>query len=143
MGDPVSIGLAVAGMMSSTIGAIKKGQAATNAANFNAQVAASNAVASRQQAAESETRARRLGRKRLGAVRLRGLSLDVREDAAREEELAALSIRHSGEVQAAGFSQTAGLDRLRGRTARSTARLSAATSLLRGGTKVYDILEAE
>jgi hypothetical protein len=75
-------------------------------------------------------------------------SLDLLEDTAREEELAALSIRHGGEVKAAGYEQTARLDWRRADEARSKARFSAATSLLRGGMHVdatrrgYDILEA-
>jgi hypothetical protein len=143
MGDPVSIGLAFAGMMSSTIGAIREGQAASKAANVNAQVATNNAAAARLAAIADADTEYRLGRKRLGAVRLRGLSsLDLLAEAAGDAKWAELTILHGGEVEAAGYEQTAGLDRLRGRTARSEARFSAATSLLSGVPRIYDIAKA-
>lgn len=142
MGEPISIGLALAGMMSSTIGAIKKGQAASKAANFNAQVAASNATAARLAAKADADTEYRLGRKRLGAVRALGLSsLDLLYETTRTVEMDRLMTLHSGEVKAAGYEQTAWLDRQRAGAARSEARFSAANSLLRGGTQVYDIID--
>ena len=127
----------VAAAAVSAVGAIQQGQAAQDAANFNATVAQNNAVASRQAAAESARRERRLGRKRQGALRaLDPDKLDLLEDSAIEEELAIQSILHAGELEAAGLSGAASLARARGSAARSASFISASSTLLTAGGKI-------
>ena len=76
----------LAGAAISAVGAVQQGKAASDAANFNAQVANNNAIASRASAAESAKRQGRLGRKHMATVRLNDLSGDVIADEALEVE---------------------------------------------------------
>jgi len=127
--------LAGVGTAISAVGALSAGAAAKTAANFNAAAGASNARAARRDAAENFDRRDRLGRRRAGELRNRLVSLDVLEDQAMEEEIDAQTILHQGEVRAIGFERGAGLDLLRGRTAERAGQLSAAGSLIKGGSK--------
>ena len=127
------IGLAV-----SAIGAIQQGAAAKSAANFNAEVARNNAIASRQAAASDERRFRRQTLKRQGTLRAGGASLDLLEDSAMEEELEALMIRHGGEVQAGGLEASARVEKARGRAAQTAGITTAASTLLLGGTTIAE-----
>ena len=131
----IETALLVAGTAMSAIGQIQQGRAAQQASNYNAAVARNNAIGSRQAAAENEKRERRLGLKRMGAMRARGASMDLLEDSAMEEELSALSIRHHGELQALGLEASANLEEARGRAAMQAGRVGAATSVLLGGAK--------
>ena len=132
---PALIAMGV-GTAVSAVGAIKQGQAANAAAQYNAKLSEGSATAARAAAAENAKRERRLGMKRQGDLRARGSSMDVLEDSAREEELNLLSIKHGGEVQASGFGNTATLDRARGANAVTDSYFSAAGTLLKGGAKV-------
>ncbi len=134
--DPITL-LALAGAASSAVGAISQGNAAKKAGQYNAAVARNNAVAATQAAAENEKRQRRLGTKRMGAMRARGASLDLLEDSAMEEELAALDERFKGVTQAAGFEATAGMELAKGAAAQRAGYFSAASSVLLGGSKAF------
>ena len=125
----------------SAVGAIKQGSAANRAAKFNAQVASNNAIAARRAAAEDARRFNRQTMKRMGTMRAGGASLDLLEDSAMEEELERLSILHGGEIQAAGFTQTATLERARGKAAVRKGRFGAAATLLTGGAKIASKLD--
>jgi len=128
----------IAGSAISAMGAIQQGQAASDAANFNAAIANNNAIASRQAAAEQVRREKRLGQKRMGALRAQDPDkLDLLEDSAMEEELALLSITHAGELEARGFSGAASLARARGSAARSASFISASSQLLTTGAEVF------
>ena len=128
MGPELALIATVVGTATSAIGSIKQGQAANQTAKFNAQVAENAAIGSRQTAAENERRQRRA-------------SLDLLEDNAMEEELQALTIRHGGNLRARGFQQQAALDRMQGKTAVSSSRVGAATTLLKGGVGAADKYE--
>ena len=132
---PALIAMGV-GTAVSAVGAIKQGQAANAAAQYNAKLSEGSATAARAAAAENAKREKRLGMKRQGDLRARGSSMDVLEDSAREEELNLLSILHGGEVQASGFRNTATLDRARGANAVTDSYLSASSEVLKGGSKV-------
>jgi len=113
------------------IGALSQGAAASNAANFNAQVANNNALAARAAAAENADRQRRLSVKRKGANRANDPDkLDLLEDSAIEEELAISDIISGGTGRSIGFASTAALDRARGSAARTGGATSAFGSLL-------------
>tara|TARA_R110000796_G_scaffold227009_1_gene343535 strand:- start:4052 stop:4507 length:456 start_codon:yes stop_codon:yes gene_type:complete len=141
MGPELALIATVVGTATSAIGSIKQGQAANQTAKFNAQVAENAAIGSRQTAAENERRQRRVSLKRQGAMRAQGASLDLLEDNAMEEELQALTIRHGGNLRARGFQQQAALDRMQGKTAVSSSRVGAATTLLKGGVGAADKYE--
>lgn len=111
-----------------------------NAADkHNAAVNERNAVLVRQSAKLDEDRLRRAGKRHIGGMKasigasgvtISGSALDVIEDSAREIELDALTIRHRGEVEAAGFKSSASLDRARGVSKIIGGGLSAAGDLL-------------
>ncbi len=130
--------LIVGSVLTSALGSIKQGQAASAAASYNAAQARANQQSTIQSARESAKRQARLGRKRQGELRLLGVSGDVLEDQAMEEELAVLDILHSGELKAAGFGQTAELDMLRADTTKTAGQIGAAGTLLEGGVKIAE-----
>lgn len=120
---------------------MKQGQAAEQAANYNANVAAQNAVASRQQAVEDERGFRVQTRQMLGDIRsgyaasgvtLEGSPEDVLYQSASNAELDALKIRHGGELKAMGYENSAALSIMEGANARDSGYLSAAGILLKG-----------
>jgi len=136
--DPLTA-MIIAGTLTTAVGSIKQAQAASSAFKFNARTGTANAAGARAAAAENERRERRLGLKRMGILRVGGqTSLDLLEDAAMEEELNALSTRYEGDLQALGLGNTATLDRLRSKSAKTEGYASAAGTLLSGGGKVYD-----
>jgi len=142
-GEAVLLGLTlgevftVAGTVVSAVGQLQAGANAQRAANFNAQVAFNNANASRLAAAEDARRQKRLGLKRQGANRaLDPDKLDLLEDSALEEELAVQSLLNAGEVKAIGFENNARLEIARGKAAKSSAFMGAATGILLGGASV-------
>ena len=134
----------IASAVISAAGAMQAGKAQSDAANFNAQVANNNAIATRAAAAENAKREGRAGAKRLGAIRARGGmdQMDLLFDSAMEEELGIQSILHAGELQATGFANTALLDTASARNARASGNITAASTLLSGaagaGTNYLD-----
>lgn len=122
----------LAGAAISAVGAIQQGKAASDAANFNAQVANNNAIASRASAAESAKRQGRLGRKHMATVRLNDVSGDVIADEATEVELSIQDVLHQGELAALGFSTSASLSRAKAKNAKTAGYIGAASTLLAG-----------
>lgn len=121
-------------------GAITKGNAEADAANYNAQVAASNAGLATQQAAEDERIFRiqsrgqiaeqRAGYAASGVQSQEGNAVDVLGESASNAELDALKIRHGGEVKANAYQQEAYSATRRGELASLGGGLSAAGTLL-------------
>jgi hypothetical protein len=137
----------VAGAVISAIGAIRQGNAAEAAANYNAQVAEQNATASRQQAAAHAQQLDRENYLRLGAIRAaqghsggdsgQGSVLDVLGDAAAQGELDKQNALYNGEMQARGYTNTATLDTFSGQTAKTGGYLKAGSELLSGSANAY------
>lgn len=134
----------IAGTVMSAVGQIQQGNAAKQAANFNAAIANNNAIASRQKAEADAARQERESRLRAGAVgaargasggTAAGSALDLMESNAAQEELDRLTILHGGELQAAGFESDAAVQRMRGSAAQKAGRLGAASTLLIGGAR--------
>ncbi len=127
------------------IGSLQAGQANAAVANFNAGVARQNAAAARQEAAADEIAQRKEGVLRLGAIRAaygasgvvgnEGSPLDVLANSAATAELDALNIRYKGERRALGFEQTASLDSMRAKTARTAGLAGAGAAILTGASK--------
>lgn len=133
-GIETTLVLQIAGTAISALGALSQGQAAQDAANYNASVAFNNAHAARLAANEDAKRQKRLAAKRQGTLRaIDPNKLDLLEDSAIEEELAIASIVHAGEVQAVGFENNARLEIARGKAARKSGFFSAASTVLMGG----------
>lgn len=131
----------------SAVSAIRQGNAAEAAANFNANVQEQNAAASRAQARQQAQQIDRENYLRLGAIRAaqgksggeagQGSVLDVLGDVAAQGELDKQNAIYSGEMAARGYTNTANLDRESGSTASTNGYFKAGTELLSGGASAY------
>ncbi len=149
MADPISIGLAIGGALISTIGAISQGISQSNADKFNAEAAERNAILARQQAAQDAEAKNRENRRRLGSIRAQigaagldaeGSPLDIIESSAFEAKLDELNIIYKGELRAAGFLDTAALDRQSADVAIGQGILRGASGFLTGAGKTSRII---
>jgi hypothetical protein len=136
--------LAIAGTVMSAVGAIQQGNAAKKAADYNAAIADRNATIATQQAAADANTSRSVNARRLGAMRAKygssgvqaeGSVLDVMADSAAQAELEALNITYKGDLAAQGYGETATLNRMQGKNARTSGYLNAGSALLLGGAK--------
>lgn len=118
----------------SAFGTLFEGQAAAQAAEFNAGIERWNAVLVRQWAAESERRFRRMSKKRMGSMRaaagasgftMSGSALDAMYDSAMQEELDALTIRYQGEIEARSHEMNAAMADRQARNAKVGSAISA------------------
>lgn len=144
--------LVVASAAVSAYGAIRQGQAAKAASKFNAAVADQNAVLARQEARDLAIQQSRENYLRLGAIRAaqgksggaadEGSVLDVIGDAASQGELQRQYILRSGELKAAGFTNTGMLDRMSGKNAQTAGYLQAGSALLSGGSEYAQLKRA-
>ena len=124
---------------------IRKGQAAANAATFNAAIARQNAQISLEQANEVERRHRIMARKNLGTARARiggagiafeGSALDFLEETTATAEMDALTIKHAGQIQNLAFLNQASLELFKGEQAKKSSQLSAVGTLLGGAGRL-------
>ncbi|HEU0070939.1 MAG TPA: hypothetical protein VFS04_06570 [Alphaproteobacteria bacterium] len=125
---------------------VAQGVAANNTARAQAQAMRQNADIIRQRAAVEEDKYRRqtsklLGRQRAlfanAGVNLDGSPLLAQEETAANAELEALTMRHTGDLEAANQLNQAMLTRLKGRTALVSGFTGAGESLL-GSYVSYD-----
>lgn len=139
--------VAVAGLAVSVAGKVKEGQAQSDAAEYDAAKAASNAIVVRQQAAEDERVFRVENRKLISGMNANvgasGLSSEgspeqVIGESAANGELDALKLRQAGEVKALGYQSDVNLDSMRAQAYSSGATLSAAGQLLGGAGSLYN-----
>lgn len=135
--------LAVGGGALKAIGSIQEGNAAGNAADFNARASEQQAAQERDAAAaEGRDYRRQEGRRRASSLAARGASgttgagspLLVDEATVREIALGASRIKYGGDVKATRLQQEAELYRMRGRSSRTAGYLNAGTSLLSGAS---------
>lgn len=141
MGLPAAFFAASAAM--SGLGSFQQSRQAAQVADFNAEVAAVNAVSEREWAAAEEARTRREAGQRRGTsvarmgasglVAQEGSFGDVLSDEAIESELEALTIRAQGEQRARGFEAQQAGQRLSARHTRRSAPLSALGAAARAG----------
>jgi hypothetical protein len=131
---------------------------AAQAAEYNAAQAQQNAVVARQQAGASAEQQRMAATKHLGTMRasygasgvtMEGSATDVLAESAGLAELDRLNILYGGELKAAGYEQTAALDRNRAaglRQSASSAKSSgwgaAGAALIGGGLQAYGMMGA-
>lgn len=144
-GVEVMAAAAVASAVVGTYSAIQQGNAAADAAEYNAKVAENAGIAARQQADYEEKQARQKRDRLLSAQRvataasgldLEGSPLALMEDTAVEAELDALNIRRAGSVDEARARSQAAADRMEGRARQQAGYLNAGASLLNGVSKV-------
>jgi hypothetical protein len=133
--------ISAVGTAISVIGALNQGQQAADAARYNTAVAQNNAIAARQQAEANAAAQARKARLQLGSIRagygasgvaLEGSPLDVIEASAAAAELDRQNILYSGELRAGGYESTAGLELMRGDSAKTGSYFSAGSALLKG-----------
>lgn len=137
----------IAGAVISAIGALRQGQAQSNAARFNAQVNEQNAQIARQRAAAQAAQADRETYMRLGAIHAaagasggqasEGSVLDVIGDVAAQSELHKQNILYEGELAARGYTNTATLDTYGSEVAQTGSYLKAGSELLGGAVNYY------
>lgn len=151
----VSVAMTVASTAVSVIGALRQGRAAQQSANHNAAIADRNAQIARQQAGQEAAQIARENRLRLGAARakagasgvtIEGSVVDVLGDLVSQGELTRQQALYRGEIRAMGFADTAGLERARGKGAKSASFFKAGSALLGGATQAgsqYDAAYGE
>ena len=147
MADPVTwaVVLSASAATVSAVGAIKQGQAQAAAANYNAELAQQNANSITQQGqAASEAQQHDTMRKMGAAVAAYGASgvegdtgspTDVLADNVRTATLNNLTLQYDYKLKALGFQDKVGLDQANASNSISGSYLSAAGSLLNGGSK--------
>lgn len=139
--------LAVAGTAMTAIGQIRQGQAAKAAADYNAQVANNNAIVAEQQ---SQSQAMVQGRRAMmqnggllanmaanGIEVGEGSPIDILSQSAANAEMDRQNIIYNGRVKAQSLRNQAQLDTFQGETAQSNGFMSAAGTLLSGGSKAW------
>lgn len=121
--------------------AVQQGEAAEDAAEYNAKVAENNAQAAADQAAAEALQVRRAARLRAGTQRagygkagvdLSGSAEDVYIDAGTQGELEALSTLYAGATQSGYYQSRAVGSRFEGRQARAAGNLNAAATVIGG-----------
>lgn len=118
--DPITL-TAVAAAVGTAVSAIS----ASQAANYNAELAEMQAVYATDVAAAEETRVRRVSDYQMGKLRARagasgramsGSVLDVLHESAINYEMDALNARYEGEVQAIGYRNEARMQKFKAKT---------------------------
>jgi hypothetical protein len=124
--------LATVGTAMGALGSIRQGQAASAAANYNAQMAERSAAQKEQlqrTAAQRQMGAIRAGIAKSGA-RTEGTPLMVLAESAANAEIDALNTKYSGQMESS-------LYRARGANDRRAAYWNAGTSLLTGASRIF------
>lgn len=141
--------LGLAGGAISAAGSLKKGDAAQEAANFNAAADRQRAAGERDQAAASRQDYLRKGSNTeasavadLGAagVTSEGSPLMVNEDTVRQIALGASRITAGGEMRATRLEEEAQLSIMKGKAAKEASYYDAGSSLLGGASKFASAL---
>lgn len=145
-GIEIAMALAASAATVSAVGAIRQGQAASNAANFNAALAKQNAdTADSQSIAASEAQQRDSARKIGSAMAAYGASgvqmadgspADVLGDSARMATLDNQTLKYNYKLKGLGYQAQASLDSANAENSRTASYFNAAGSMLSGGSKV-------
>lgn len=145
-GLEIAAALAASAATVSAVGSIRQGQAASNAANFNAAVAKQNAdIAGGQEVAASEALQRNQARK-LGSMTAAygasgvqmadGSAADVLGESARMASLDQATLRYNYDLKKRGYNVEGELARANGENSRTASYFNAMGSMLSGGSKV-------
>lgn len=143
----IPIALAVAATAMTAIGQVRQGQAAKAAADYNAQVANNNAAVAEQQAQSQAMVQGRRASMQNGALlanmaangvdATEGSPLDILSQSAANAEMDRQNIVYNGRVKAQSLRNQAQLDTFQGETAQTNGWMSAASTVLSGGSKAY------
>jgi hypothetical protein len=130
------------------VGAISQGNAASDAANHNAQMNQQNAQIATQQGEAQALQQRRINELRMGTIRAgygasgviggEGSPLDVLSSSAEQAELDVQNIKYNAGLKAMGYGNSAALDQSRADGASSGGLYTAASKAILGGAKAFD-----
>jgi len=144
--------LMAAGTAVAAVGAVRQGQAASAAANYNAQLAERNAQAAEAQGAAAAEAQQRDAQRKIGtAVALYGASgvqtdtgspADVLADSARNASLDNLNIKYNARLRALGLQAQSNLDTANAANSKSAGNINATSQLLSGASKTYGMIDS-
>ena len=143
--ETVAIVVTLASAAASAGAAIAQGEAAEDAAKYNAAVAENDASAIAQQSQYEAQRVRERNRRILASQRagqaksglaMSGSFQDVQMDSAIQGEMDALAAIYTGQINSGSAQARAQLARLEGRNAKRSGYINAGASLLSGGAQV-------
>ena len=149
MAEPTTIAIALAATTAAVgaYSAIRQGQAAKGAANYNAAIAEQNAKRAKQQSDLLAEQSQRETYLRLGTIKAnaaknggtsdQGSVLDIIGDSAAQGELQRQSIIRAGSYKAGDYNNTATLDSYQAHFAGQSGDIGAASSLLGGASTAY------
>lgn len=131
----------------SAIGAITNGQATASADKYNAQIATQNATSATDQASAAAEIQQEQSRRAIGSttaaygasgITMDGTPLDVLANSASTAERDRQTILYKGQLQAAGYTDQAQLDRASATNALNQGDMKATGVLLAGASKAHD-----
>lgn len=140
-----AVPLVVGSTALNVLSARQEAKAASAASGYNATIAEQNATLAKQNAKIQEEEARLEARRNLGTAMARaaagggsieGSVVDALASQAMYDELNALTVRHRGELEALGFTNTAKLDRANAKNAKTQGKINMASALLSGGSQL-------
>ncbi len=146
---PVAAAVVAAGAVVGAVGAEEKGASEQSAANYNANIAYTQAAQAKQEATENARRQRVSSEMQLGnmraqygasGVQMEGSALDVMQASASRAELDAQTIIHQGDMKAWAYQSNASMETFKGVQAAKEADFSAAGSLIGGGGKAASMM---
>lgn len=127
--------------------AVRAGQAQSQAAKYNQQIATQNATIAQQQGAAQATALHRKQVQQIGAAQAAfgasgvssdsGSVADVLGDSIRQGTLDQLTAKYNAQVGAAGFQDNASLDQMNASNAMTSSYLSAAGAAANGAGQAY------
>lgn len=128
----------------SAMGSLYQGNANASTSNYNATVAANNAITVEQQGAEAERRAQVQGSKTLGTMTAAygasgvtgGSAIDVMRSSAANSELNALTIKNQADIKATALDNEAALDHYRANNDQISGQMGAFTSFIAGANNM-------
>lgn len=140
--------LTVGSTLLGAVGAIQQGQAAKQAAEYNAQVQEAQAKVAQDQGAAKATEIAQRTKQRLAASRAgsieNGLELDgsvsdVLDTVQKQGALDELTALYDSNIRAQGLRQSAEAERAKGSNAVAASYIGAGSSLLTGFSKLYQV----
>lgn len=143
---PAMTAISAASGVLGAVGAIQQGNAANEAAKYNAQVQQQQAQVAQDQAAAAASTEVRKGRQVTAAsqaaglengLELSGTTLNVINQARDQSNLNALLAVYDGSVKATGYRNNAQLDLAQGRSAQTAGYIGAGSALLGGLSDAY------
>lgn len=133
---------AVAGAGIAAYGAVQQGKAASDAANYNAKLAAQNAAIAQQQAQSQATQQQQRARAAIGSEEAAygasgvdagsGTPLDVLSSSAQQSEFGRQTIEYDGRLKSLGYSDQNALDSAAAGNALQQGNLKAGSAILTG-----------